>query len=87
MQASNAVVTGSSGIVAYAYMLYDSDATHSFISTTSVRKHNMLYDLVKTMLYVEILVGSILSIDSIYKSSIVGVGDKKLFSNLTQLNI
>lgn len=50
-QSSNVVVTSTISVSdIYAYVLFDSGTTHSFISITFVRKHDMLCEPMRTEL-------------------------------------
>ena len=87
-QASNAVVTGTipvSGI--HASVLFDSDATHSFISTTFIRQHDIVCEPMKIKLYIETPVGGILSTENVCKSCSIRIGERELPTNLVVLDM
>lgn len=66
----------------YAHVLFDSSATYSFISTTFIKEHDMLFEPMATELYIGTLVGGILSINTICKSNRIRIGDRVLFADL-----
>ena len=82
------MVTGTipvSGI--HASILFDSDATHSFISTTFIRQHDIGCEPMKTKLYVETPVGGILSTESVCKSCSIKIGERELPTDLVVLDM
>lgn len=71
----------------YAYILFDSDATHLFISTAFIKEHGMLSKSMATKLYDETPVGGTQSTNAIYKSCRVKIGDKELLVELIVLDM
>ena len=58
----------------YAYALFDPGATHSFISTVFVAKHDLLFEPLETVVYIEILMGDVLVTSHVCKSCVIKIG-------------
>ena len=71
----------------YAYVLFDSGATHSFISTIFIRQHDIVREPMKIKLYVETPVGGILSTESVCKSCSIRIGERELSTDLVVLDM
>ena len=71
----------------HASVLFDSGATHSFISTTFIRQHDIVCESMKTKLYIETPVGGILSTESMCKSCSIRIGERELSTDLVVLDM
>ncbi|XP_077234715.1 uncharacterized protein LOC143876922 [Tasmannia lanceolata] len=86
--ASNAVVTGTLPIASvYACVLFDSGASHSFISSRFVVKHGLVHEPLDVELCVDTPVGGSLITDRICKSCAVKIGDRELPADLVVLEM
>lgn len=70
-----------------AYILFDSGATHSFVSTTFMAKPSIICDKSEGTLEVSILTGNPLSTDRIAKSISIEVEGKPLEANLFMIEM
>ena len=87
-QASNDVVTGTILVSSkYAYVLFDSGASHSFVSTKFVKKHDMLIEPIDTDLCVDTPIGSTLVVDHTYKSCSIIIEDRELLVDLMVMDM
>ncbi|XP_077225770.1 uncharacterized protein LOC143858961 [Tasmannia lanceolata] len=81
--ASNAVVTGTLPVASvYACVLFDSGASHSFISSQFIVKHGLVHEPLDVELCVDTPVGGSLITDRICKSCAVKIGDRELPADL-----
>ena len=71
----------------YASILFNSDVTHSSISTIFIRQHDIVCEPMKIKLYIETPVGDILSIEIMCKSCSIRIKERKLPIDLVVLDM
>jgi hypothetical protein len=86
--ASNAVITGIIQVSsAYAYVLFDPGATHSFVSVVFAKKHNLESIPLEIELCVDTPVGGVVIASDICKSCVTKIADRELVADLTLLEM
>ncbi|XP_038982120.1 uncharacterized protein LOC120110623 [Phoenix dactylifera] len=87
-QASNTVVTGTLLVSStYAYVLFDSGATHSFISSSYVHKCDLHYSSLERKLCISTPAGGTMTVSQICISCPVLVEGRDLRANLIVMNL
>uniref|UniRef100_A0A2N9GS05 RNA-directed DNA polymerase n=1 Tax=Fagus sylvatica TaxID=28930 RepID=A0A2N9GS05_FAGSY len=86
--ASNAVITGIIQVSsAYACVLFDPGATHSFVSVVFAKKHNLESIPLDIELCVDTPVGGVVIASDICKSCVTKIADRELVADLTLLEM
>uniref|UniRef100_A0A2N9G313 RNA-directed DNA polymerase n=1 Tax=Fagus sylvatica TaxID=28930 RepID=A0A2N9G313_FAGSY len=86
--ASNAVITGIIQVSsAYAYVLFDPGATHSFVSVVFAKKHNLESLPLEIELCVDTPVGGVVIASDICKSCVTKIANRELVADLTLLEM
>uniref|UniRef100_A0A2N9FVM9 RNA-directed DNA polymerase n=1 Tax=Fagus sylvatica TaxID=28930 RepID=A0A2N9FVM9_FAGSY len=86
--ASNAVITGIIQVSsAYAHVLFDPGATHSFVSVDFAKKHNLESVPLEIELCVDTPVGGVVIANDICKSCVTKIADRELVADLTLLEM
>jgi hypothetical protein len=86
--ASNAVITCIIQVSsAYAYVLFDPGATHSFVFVVFAKKHNLEFVPLEIELCVDTLVGGVVIASDICKSCVTKIAYRELVADITLLEM
>ncbi|XP_056165622.1 uncharacterized protein LOC130137713 [Syzygium oleosum] len=86
--ASNTVVAGNISIALQcAYALFDSGATHSFVSTEFVKKLDVLPEPLEYELRVNTPTGDFLVADHVFKGCVLQINNVEMTVDLVELNV
>ena len=71
----------------YAYVLFDSGVSHTFVSTKFARKHDISIEPIDVDLCMDTLIGSTLIVNHTCKSYRVVIEDRELIADLMVLDM